>query len=146
MRTEWWKPVIFDFHTDETAGERFRCRILELPVAGRACWFALSLGLYVPRIEAAVLPLGIARCDDLSFWSDNGLSLRNAAAITSLCAVAMHLGVTAVMGIRFDASVLILLPLWNPVPAPLERVRSAGFDRGRPRAEPQSQPPCEYCW
>ena len=77
MRTEWWKPVIFDFHTDQTAGERFRCRILKLALAGRACWFAWSRGLY------------------------------------------------------------ILLPLWNPVPAPLERVRSAAFDRGRPRAEPQ---------
>ena len=44
MRTEWWKPVIFDFHTDETAGERFRYRMLEVVVAGWACWFAWSWG------------------------------------------------------------------------------------------------------
>ena len=85
---EWWKPGIFDFHTDETAGERFRFRLLELAVAGWACWFAWSWGLYIPRIEAAVLPLGIAQHADLSFMSENGLSLWNAAAITSLCAVA----------------------------------------------------------
>lgn len=89
MRTEWWKPVIFDFHTDETAGERFRYRMLELVVAGWACWFAWSPGLYIPRIEAALLPLGIARYADLSFMSYNGLALWNAAAITSLCAVAI---------------------------------------------------------
>ena len=292
MRTEWWKPAIFDFHTDETAGERFRYRFLELALAGWACWFAWSWGLYIPRIEAAVLPLGIARHADLSFMSENGLSLWNAAAITVLCAVAiavhkaaylpcalllhlqyasryclgeishgsnltgmalvclgagallfregrmqrragigllffftglgygsaavcklvasgpgwvdgvhlrmwiaergidllstngafspnllqklvdahtpagtailafgllaelsgpllwlprarvavipalvaMHLGVTAVMGIRFDAFVFILLLLWEPVPALLERAASAGFDRGPPRA------------
>ena len=85
---EWWKPGIFDFHTDETAGERFRFRLLELAVAGWACWFAWSWGLYIPRIEAAILPLGIAQHADLSFMSENGLSLWNAAAITSLCAVA----------------------------------------------------------
>ena len=89
MRTEWWKPAIFDFHSDETAGERFRYRFLELALAGWACWFAWSWGLYIPRIEAAVLPLGIARYADLSFMSANGLSLWNAAAITALCAVAI---------------------------------------------------------
>ena len=116
MRTEWWKPGIFDFHTDETAGERFRYRLLELVVAGWTCWFSWSWGFYILRIETEVLPLGYG-----------------SAAVCKLVAsgpgwvdgVHLHLGVTGVMGIRFDAFVFILLLLWTPVPALLERVRLA---------------------
>jgi hypothetical protein len=75
---------LFQLDRQATRGDHLHFRFFEWFVAAYTVHFAWTWGLYIPRIDSVVLPLGIARYIDVSFLFSNGLSLVNAALITVL--------------------------------------------------------------
>lgn len=73
---------LFDFSTSLTRGQWLHCRLVELFVVSYAIWFSWEWGLYIPRIEAVALPLGLAQYLDITVLFGGPWPLVNAAACT----------------------------------------------------------------
>lgn len=74
---------LFAFDEPERRTEVLRFRILEIFVVAwtiQMCWV---WGAYIQSIGEVVLPLGIAQYVDVSFMFDHGVSLVNAALVTT---------------------------------------------------------------
>src|SRR5690606_13334081 len=78
---------LFDFESEESRGDVLFFRLFELFIALGAMKLAWEWGAYTLRISAVVLPLGIARCVDVSFMFGSSLPLINAGVITAMVAV-----------------------------------------------------------
>lgn len=73
---------LFPFDRSLTRGERIFFRIFEVAVLAMSLELAWRYAAYIQRIEAVVLPLGIANYVDVSVFFDHGLSYLLAGLMT----------------------------------------------------------------
>ncbi|MEM6645505.1 MAG: hypothetical protein AAF730_04555 [Bacteroidota bacterium] len=78
-----------DLDRPDTAGQVLFYRVFEGAAVAWAVYFAWLWGVFIQRIEAPVMPAGIARYLDVSFMFDHGISLGVAAAITALAVLGL---------------------------------------------------------
>jgi hypothetical protein len=73
---------LFDFHRDETAGEWWHFRLVELFLVFYTIHFCWEWGVYIQtNISEVMLPLGLAQYIDVSFMFDHNVALGNAVLI-----------------------------------------------------------------
>lgn len=99
---------LFDFEAPETRGERLRFRAFQLFVLGYAVLWVWQWGLQIQHIPAVVVPHGVARHIDLSFFVGHRAALLNAALITLL-----SLGSAWPRAARYTLPALVLLLHWQ---------------------------------
>lgn len=76
---------LFDFDQEETVGQRWHFRLVELFLVVFTMQFCWEWGVYIQQnITEVMLPLGLAQYIDVSFMFDNYVALGNASLVSAL--------------------------------------------------------------